>query len=60
VQGSLQYLEEAIEIANDPRMLNRTELPLAETFLNLSNALSFLGEHRESLKRAEKAFVEAS
>jgi tetratricopeptide (TPR) repeat protein len=49
VEGSLQYLEDAIEIANDPRVLNRTELPLAETYLNLSNALSFLGRYKESL-----------
>lgn len=60
VEGSLACLSEAIEIANDPRVMNRQDLPLAETHLNLSNALTFLLRHQDALYQAEKANIISS
>lgn len=60
VEGSLSCLGEAIDLANDPRVLNRHDLPLAETHLNLSNALTFLQRNAEALMQAEKANILSS
>lgn len=60
VEGSLRHLDEAIEVANDPRVANRQELPLAETYLNLANALTFLGRHNEALRQADRAHAQSS
>lgn len=42
VQLSVKYLEAAIDSCKDPRVRNKDELPLAETYLNVANAHSFL------------------
>lgn len=60
VQGSMKCLEEGVEIANDPRCQVRTELPLAETYLNLANAGTFLKQYKPALQFSEKAFVYSS
>lgn len=49
VEGSLSFLGEAIMLANDPRVINKQDLPLAETHLNLSNALTFLQRYQDAL-----------
>ena len=60
VDQSVKYLETAIDSSLDPRLKNKDELPLAETFLNIANAYSFLGNHEQSITFADKAQVYAS
>jgi hypothetical protein len=44
----------------DPRIQNKDELPLAETYLNIANAHSFLGKFEPAINLAERANVYAS
>jgi hypothetical protein len=48
-------LEAAVDSCQDARVLNKDELPLAETYLNIANAHSFLGKLEEALVFASKA-----
>jgi tetratricopeptide (TPR) repeat protein len=59
VQLSVKYLEAAVSTSLDPRVQNRDELPLAETYLNIANAHSFLGKFDEAISFAEKAEIYA-
>lgn len=52
VDTSVQYLEQAVQSSEDPRMRNKDELPLAETFLNIANAHAFLNRHELSITYA--------
>lgn len=57
---SIKYLEAAIDSCKDPRVKNRDELPLAETYLNIANAHSYLSQFKESAGSSEKAATYAS
>lgn len=52
---SVKYLEAAVDSCQDTRVLDAETLPLAETYLNIANAKSFLNNLKEALVFAEKA-----
>ncbi len=57
VKLSVKYLEAAIDSAMDSRVKTRDELPLAETYLNIANAHSFLSDFQSAISFAEKANI---
>lgn len=50
---SVKYLERAIQTTKN--VLNQDEIPLAETYLNVANAHSFLSKYEEAIKFADQA-----
>ena len=60
VKLSIKYLEAAVDSCQDPRIRDIETLPLAETYLNIANANSFLNNLKESLVFAEKANLAAN
>ncbi len=56
----MKYLEAAVESSQDPRVQNRDELPLAETYLNVANAHSFLIKYDPAIVFADKAYIYAT
>jgi hypothetical protein len=60
VQLSVKYLTAAVDSTLDPRVQNKDELPLAETYLNIANAHSFLTQYESAITFAENANVHAS
>lgn len=60
VELSVKYLEAAVESSLDPRIQNQNDLPLAETYLNVANAHSFLGKHLVAIGFADKAEIYAA
>ena len=59
VNLSVQYLQQACESCQDPRIQNKDELPLAETYLNLANAHAFLNDYKRACEYADKATTQA-
>ena len=57
---SVKYLEAAVDSCQDPRTRDVETLPLAETYLNIANANSFLNNLKEGLAFAEKANLAAN
>lgn len=59
LQQSVNYLKRALDVSKDPET-NRDLLPLTETYLNLANSTSYIGQRseadffgKEALKRAD-------
>jgi len=50
----------AIKNAKDPRVKDKDELPLAETYLNIANAYAYLAKYSEALSHAQQAFTVTS
>lgn len=57
---SIKYLEAAIESCLDPRTKNLSEIPIAETYLNIANANCFVGNSEDAIVYANKASIYAS
>lgn len=56
VPASVNYLEAALKSALDHRFLNKDELPLGETYLNLSNSYFFNQDFLKAIDFAQNGF----
>jgi len=56
VDASINYLLAALDCTNDPRIMSKEDLPIAETLLNLSNANIYLGKYELGLSYADQAY----
>jgi hypothetical protein len=56
VAQSIKYLKTSLALADDPRVTSRSELPISETYINISNAYLYLDKLDDASSYAEKAY----
>jgi hypothetical protein len=49
-----------LDLVYDHRVANRSELPIAETYINISNAFIYLDKLADAQNYAEKAYSKTS